>query len=237
MRPSGRMFYVVSLFFFWKIFIISIMNNTENQKKNKQIATLGITLALVVVLQALAEIIQKFGLPISFALGLIPVFVVAEVYGVKFGAISGGVFGIVSLLIALIYSSAIPMYAVAINPLVSVLPRILCGTVCALVYKGLMNAVQKSNKERSQKQSRAINFGVGCFATICGVITNTILFLSMFLAFAHGKNYDGLVIDFKWLLSSVVAINTVVELVLFAVIVPAIVVTINVVVSSKKEED
>ena len=31
------------------------MNNVENHKKNKEIATLGITLALVVVLQALAE--------------------------------------------------------------------------------------------------------------------------------------------------------------------------------------
>ena len=122
------------------------MNNVENHKKNKEIATLGITLALVVVLQALAEIIQKFGLPISFALGLIPVFVCGQVYGVKFGAISGGVFGLVSLFIALIYSGSIPMYAVAINPLVSVLPRILCGTVCALVYKGLSKAAAKSTK-------------------------------------------------------------------------------------------
>ena len=175
------------------------MNNVENHKKNKEIATLGITLALVVVLQALAEIIQKFGLPISFALGLIPVFVCGQVYGVKFGAISGGVFGLVSLFIALIYSGSIPMYAVAINPLVSVLPRILCGTVCALVYKGLSKAAAKSTKPRTEKQKRAVNFAIGCFSTICGVITNTILFLSMFLAFAHGKNYDGLVINFKWL--------------------------------------
>ena len=136
------------------------MNNVENHKKNKEIATLGITLALVVVLQALAEIIQKFGLPISFALGLIPVFVCGQVYGVKFGAISGGVFGLVSLFIALIYSGSIPMYAVAINPLVSVLPRILCGTVCALVYKGLSKAAAKSTKPRTEKQKRAVNFAI-----------------------------------------------------------------------------
>ena len=73
------------LFIFENICIITFMNNVENHKKNKEIATLGITLALVVVLQALAEIIQKFGLPISFALGLIPVFVCGQVYGVKFG--------------------------------------------------------------------------------------------------------------------------------------------------------
>lgn len=140
------------LFIFENICIITFMNNVENHKKNKEIATLGITLALVVVLQALAEIIQKFGLPISFALGLIPVFVCGQVYGVKFGAISGGVFGLVSLFIALIYSGSIPMYAVAINPLVSVLPRILCGTVCALVYKGLSKSAAKSTKPRTEKQ-------------------------------------------------------------------------------------
>lgn len=213
------------------------MNNVENHKKNKEIATLGITLALVVVLQALAEIIQKFGLPISFALGLIPVFVCGQVYGVKFGAISGGVFGLVSLFIALVYSGSIPMYAVAINPLVSVFPRILCGTVCALVYKGLSKAAAKSTKPRTEKQNRAVNFAIGCFSTICGVITNTILFLSMFLAFAHGKNYDGLVINFKWLLSSVVAINTVVELCLFAVIVPSITVVLNIIENKRQDEN
>lgn len=84
------------------------MNNVENHKKNKEIATLGITLALVVVLQALAEIIQKFGLPISFALGLIPVFVCGQVYGVKFGAISGGVFGLVVCLSRLFIRAVFP---------------------------------------------------------------------------------------------------------------------------------
>ena len=59
----------------------------------------------------------------------------------------------------------------------------------------------------------------------------------MFLAFAHGKNYDGLVINFKWLLSSVVAINTVVELCLFAVIVPSITVVLNIIENKRLEEN
>ena len=82
-----------------------------------------------------------------------------------------------------------------------------------------------------------MNFAIGCFSTICGVIANTILFLSMFLAFAHGKNYDGLVINFKWLLSSVVAINTVVELCLFAVIVPSITVVLNIIENKRQDEN
>lgn len=56
-----------------------------------------------------------------------------------------------------------------------------------------------------------------------GTLTNTVLFLGMFFAFAHGKTFDNLVIDFKWVLTSIVALNTVIELILFAVTVPAIV--------------
>lgn len=192
-------------------------------KRATDIAILGITLAIMIVLQLFASLLQKLGMPMSLALGLIPVLVVSQTHGIKFGMISGGFFGLITLLFSVIYAGAIPIYSVTINPLVSVFPRVAVGAVCALSYVVFMRIARKKNPTPSIKQSRLTLLGISTASTILGVITNTALFLAMFFAFAHGKTFDGLVIDMKWILSSIVALNTVIELVLFAIVVPSIV--------------
>lgn len=183
--------------------------NANLNKNSRTVAAVGISVALIAVLQALAEILQKVGMPVSLALGLLPVLVAAQFYGPKVGAICGGFFGITSLIIAVVYSSAIPLYSVAINPLVSVLPRILVGVASGLVYKGI------KNKIKNEKRSVA--------ATVSGVLTNTVLFLGFFFLFAGGKTYGSVTVDFKWILASVVSINAAIELGSFSVIVPLVV--------------
>lgn len=64
--------------------------------------------------------------------------------------------------------------------------------------------------------------GLSAVSAVLGVLTNTVLYLGLFFAFAHGKTYGDTVIDLKWLLTAVAALNTVIELVLFAVVVPPI---------------
>lgn len=192
-----------------------------NKNRTKNIVVLSITLALIIVLQLFSALLQKLGMPMSLALGLIPVFVIAQTHGVKFGAISGLFFGLITLLFSVIYMGAMPMYRVTANPLVSVFPRIMAGTVCAVAYSGFAKLYTKRNAAPTRSKRRLTMLAISTFSTILGVITNTVLFLGMFFAFAHGRTFDNLVIDFRWILSSIVALNTVIELVVFAITVPS----------------
>ena len=185
--------------------------------KSKNLAFIGIFAALVIVLQAIAEITRLLGLPMSLALGLIPVLVAAQLKGPKVGAAVGLVFGLTSMTLALIAAASLPIAKVTINPLVSVLPRVLVGVVCGGVYK--LTARNATSKPR-----RIFNSVV---ATLSGIITNTALYLGMFLAFAYGRTFEETTIDFKWVLASVVALNTVVEVVAFTLIVPAVVISVE----------
>lgn len=202
-------------------------NRESAANRVRSIATLGIVVALIIVLQLFAELMQRLGMPMSFALGLVPVLVISQTHGIKYGAAAGFVFGLISLIMAVIGASAIPMYAVAINPLVSVFPRIMVGVVCAAVYRAIVALSTRRNPYPTLAQKRARTLGASATATLCGVLTNTLLFLGMFLAFANGKSFDGLVIDFRWLLASVVALNTIVEAVLFTFLVPFIVLAVS----------
>lgn len=185
--------------------------------KSKELAFIGIFAALVIVLQAIAEISRLLGLPMSLALGLIPVLVAAQLKGPKVGAAVGLVFGLTSMSLALIAAASMPIARVTVNPLVSVVPRILVGVVCGGVYKlSARNAVSKPR--------RIFN---SVAATLSGIITNTALYLGMFLAFAYGRTFEETTIDFKWVLASVVALNTVVEVVAFTLIVPAVVISVE----------
>ena len=185
--------------------------------KSKNLAFIGIFAALVIVLQAIAEISRLLGLPMSLALGLIPVLVAAQLKGPKVGAAVGLVFGLTSMTLALIAAASMPIARVTVNPLVSVVPRILVGVVCGGVYKlSARNAVSKPR--------RIFN---SVAATLSGIITNTALYLGMFLAFAYGRTFEETTIDFKWVLASVVALNTVVEVVAFTLIVPAVVISVE----------
>ena len=185
--------------------------------KSKELAFIGIFAALVIVLQEIAEISRLLGLPMSLALGLIPVLVAAQLKGPKVGAAVGLVFGLTSMTLALIAAASMPIARVTVNPLVSVVPRILVGVVCGGVYKlSARNAVSKPR--------RIFN---SVAATLSGIITNTALYLGMFLAFAYGRTFEETTIDFKWVLASVVAFNTVVEVVAFTLIVPAVVISVE----------
>ena len=184
------------------------------KNKSKQIAFLSVVFALIIVLQLISELLRILGMPMSLALGLIPVLVVSQTNGFKYGMISGLMYGIICLLIAVIGATTNPMFAIVINPLISVFPRIMVGLVCGAVF-------YQTNKHNTNNKKKRYLYST--IATICGVLTNTILFLGMFFLFAHDKSFSGLTINFEWLLTAVVALNTVIELVVFTILVPAIV--------------
>ncbi len=186
----------------------------------KDIAIIGIFSALVIVLQLLAELTRVLGLPISIALGLLPVLVGSMLRGIKTGAIIGGVFGLVSLVLAAILASSMPnsTASVIVNPLVSLFPRIMVGVFTALTYRAL------TKKGVSSKPKR---YAYAALSGLVGVVTNTVLFLSMFLAFSYGKVYEDATINFTWVITAVVAINTLIEVVAFPILSAGIVLGIE----------
>lgn len=73
--------------------------------------------------------------PVGATIMHIPVIITAILEGPILGALMGLIFGIISLINAIIKPSALSF--AALNPIVSVLPRILIGIVTYYVYKGI----------------------------------------------------------------------------------------------------
>lgn len=198
------------------------MDIVQNKNRNKNIALLSITIALIIVLQALAEVIQLFGLQISLALGLIPVLVIAQLKGWKMGALAGLAFGLVSMTIALIRYLGVPVFQNVINPLISVLPRVLVGIVAGTLA-GLFSKIERKIKESPKPQTIVRKYFFSAIATLAGVLTNTIGFLGMFYLFSAGQSIGNYTINITYIVGMIIAINTVVEAVSYVFIVPAIV--------------
>lgn len=198
------------------------MGREKLQKRNKDIAIIGITIALIIVLQAIAEVLKILGLQFSFALGMIPVLVIAQLRGPKVGTIAGLAFGLTSMAIAAIKYAAVPVWQNVINPLISVLPRVIVGLVVSLVA-GALNKVLDKRAIEGKKNNIVLEYTFSAIATLTGVLLNTIGFLGMFFAFSAGQTVGEYTIDLRYILTMVVAINTVVEIASFVVIVPAIV--------------
>lgn len=197
----------------------------RGKRHSKDIALISVTVALIIVLQALAEVLQVIGLQISLALGLIPVLVAAQLRGWKVGAVCGLAFGLVSMSIALIRYLGVPVWNTAINPLVSVVPRVIVGIFAALVYTAIGKARAKRPGEKG-KLKGVTDYFQSAAATLAGVLTNTVLFLGMFFAFAHGKADGVYTVNMEFIVGTIIAFNTVIEAVAYTALVPAIVIAL-----------
>lgn len=93
----------------------------------------------------------------------IPVIILAIVKGPKMGAILGFIFGLTSIVNNLLR----PVLAsyVFINPIVSILPRVLIGIVTGYVYILLNKTIKKKNL------SIAISAGIGSLVNTIGVLS------------------------------------------------------------------
>lgn len=100
--------------------------------------------------------------PVGVTIMHIPVIITAILEGPLLGALMGAVFGVISLISAIVRPNVLSFAAV--NPLVSVLPRIFIGLVAYYVYKGL--PVKKES----------LRIGV---STAVATLMNTVGFLGM----------------------------------------------------------
>lgn len=121
------------------------------------------------------------GLPVQITFMHIPVIIGAIVEGPFVGAFIGLVFGLTSLYTA-IQQSALPIAFAFLNPLVSILPRILIGIVAHYVYKGL-NSIFNG-------KIQGVSIGVSAAAA---TITNTVGVLGMIYILYAKRYVEGLI--------------------------------------------
>ncbi len=128
--------------------------------------------------------------------------------GWKYGAFLGGVWGLSCVIRALVYSG-IPAYVPFINPMVSLVPRVVVGIVAGLAAGGLLRTKMKPV------------FSVA-IAAAAGTLTNTLLVLSMYYLFGGMIDSISAVFElFKTIVMTVISLNGGIELAAAVIIAPA----------------
>ncbi len=131
----------------------------------------------------------------------------AAVLGPKYGALLGGFWGVTCLLRALTNTA---LYGLFLNPLISVVPRILVGLIAGLVFVGL----------KKTKLKEPLSLGI---TAAVGTLTNTLLVLSAIYIFGGMINvYADLYELVKTIFATIIGVNGVIELVSAIIIVPVL---------------
>ena len=119
----------------------------KSLSRNRRLALVGAFSALIIVLSLTNLGFITFSPVISITILQIPVILAATLGGLAEGAFVGAVMGIMSLVKAAMSPSGVldPLF---VNPLCSVLPRILLGVVAWLVWK-ILNFIPKMPKTLS----------------------------------------------------------------------------------------
>ena len=118
---------------------------------------------------------------IEITLVMIPVIIGAIVLGPGAGAFLGAMFGLTSF-IQCFGMSTFGSALLAIQPLltflVCMIPRILMGWFCGLIFKGLIRVDRTKSKTASY-----------CVTGLCGALLNTVLFMTLLLLLFGQTDY------------------------------------------------
>lgn len=185
-------------------------------KRRQQIqrSTIRSILIAIIILQDFVPFLGNipFG-PLSITTMHVTVIIAAIVVGPVDGAIIGGVWGILTWVRAFVAPSSPLAPLVMINPLVSVVPRIMIGLVAGYLYRWLA---------RLSKQPRLPMILAG----IAGSLTNTGLVLGAIAIFyrtpAVARAYGVNVAHLLPALETIMATNGLAELVFAAIVVPLV---------------
>lgn len=152
----------------------------SSRSKTRRLAIAGMMIAITLIMSYTPLGIIPLQ-PVSATITHVPTIVLAVLEGPVLGAVSGLAFGLVSLFKALTAPAGVldPYF---VNPLVSVLPRILIGLITGWAYKGLKQVVRKEGV------SVAVSAVVGSFTNTLGSMGMLyVLYLSQ-LSAALGEN-------------------------------------------------
>ncbi len=189
---------------------------------SKDIAITALFVAIIVVMTLTP--LGMIPLPmVSINLVLIPIIVCSQLKNIKIAFLVSTAFGLCSFANA--YLKPNWLYFAIQNPLVSVVPRMFIGIVAFAVYHGLKKLMDKKDDN-----SKSLGFGNRYFgnllpstlSALAGVVTNTVLFLGSMWLLYSGKTTPNGVVGFE-LIMSIVGLNTLVELIVTALVVPLVV--------------
>ena len=185
-------------------------------KRRQQIqrSTIRSILIAIIILQDFVPFLGNIPVgPLSITTMHVTVIIAAIVVGPVDGAIIGGVWGILTWVRAFVAPSSPLAPLVMINPLVSVVPRIMIGLVAGYLYRWLA---------RLSKQPRLAMILAG----IAGSLTNTRLVLGAIAIFyrtpAVARAYGVNVAHLLPALETIMATNGLAELVFAAIVVPLV---------------
>lgn len=150
--------------------------------------------------------------PLNLTIIHVTVIIAALTLGPSGGAIVGGIWGGITFVRAFVWPTSPLAAIVFVNPLVSVLPRILIGVVAGYVFRWL------THKMRQQYLVLGI-------AGLLGSLTNTFLVLGQIYLFYNGHSQALYQIDTKAMmpyLLGVIATNGIPEAIIAAIVAPLI---------------
>lgn len=133
----------------------------------------------------------------------IPVIIGSIILGTKYGAILGSVMGFFSLSRAAVMPTS-PLDVLFLNPLVSVLPRILLGITAASVFIWLKKLL------KNKKISNPLSIGI---SAACATIVNTVTVLSLLVLLYKDEIQIASSSVLSFIVGSIFAINGIIELV------------------------
>jgi uncharacterized membrane protein len=178
-----------------------------NKSKTKDIALIAIMTSLILIFAIFPISIGTIDMAF---MALLPVIVVTQVKGLKFGMILGAIFGIVSFAVS--FSLRSVLSPIFMNPLVSIVPRLFIAVTTH--FSGVLIEKILRKTKLNTKIGDSIKYGV---SGALGVCTNTVLVLGMMLVFNYGKNVGGAEIGWA-LIGVILATNFLIELVITTVL-------------------
>lgn len=150
--------------------------------------------------------------PLNLTIIHVTVIIAALTLGPSGGAVVGGIWGVITWIRAFVWPTSPLAAIVFVNPLVSVLPRILIGVVAGYVFAWL------TNKMKQQYLAMGI-------AALLGSLINTLLVLGQIYLFYNGHSQALYQIDTKAMMPyilGVVGTNGIPEAIIAALVSPLI---------------
>lgn len=189
------------------------------KNKTYDIALTGIMCALIAVM-ALVPFLGFIPIGIvSITLILIPINAISQTQNWVVAVCVSTFFGLMSFIASYLYPTTIVDICFQ-NALISILPRVPIGLAAHFSYKGLKKLFSNSeNKFVRNSVPSAISAAVG-------VITNTVLALSMLLLVKYGVSDADTIINFK-LVGAIMLTAFLPELLMNIIVVPPIVMGLN----------
>ena len=193
----------------------------DSVKKNRRLVFCAFMTALIVVLQALAYALAALGFKIAPSLVLVPVVIGGMILGVRYGAMLGFLFGIITFVGCVTGIDPGGAILFAARPLLNFVLCVTKGTLAGLEAALLYHSISSHGTKRQRISS--------VFAAASCPVVNTGVFI-LFMVFGYMdtlKSWASGTDVLTYIIIGLVGINFLIELLLNVIIVPLIYPTLS----------